>query len=532
MAESLLDELIQRWGSFSQEHKAELLKTADDLQIARGIPKDQKWWPNPGPQTDAYRSQADEILYGGEAGGGKTDLLIGAALTKHKNSLILRRLNAEVEFLVERTEVLLGNRDGYAGQHRRWHTPDKRLIQYGGCQYPGDEKKYKGERKGMIGVDEASEFLESQIDFMLGWLGSPDPDEHCQLILATNPPHTAEGQWLVKWFGPWIDPRHPMFPTPCGVLLWYWRDGDNFKWFREKPEPRLINGKLIEALSRTFIRSGLENNPDYANSPNYRTRLANMPEELRRRYADGDFTAGMEDDDFQVIPTEWIMAAQARWKPDGFRGSSMSAMALDPAGGGRDSAELACRYGGWYAPLISAQGEETADGSSTAAMVTKHRKDGCPIVVDVGGGYASGVIVRFKDNEMPYLRFDGGEGSSAKAKDGHGFANKRAEAWWKFREELDPDQEGGSAIALPPDQELLADLSAPRWTLKARGYLLESKDDIRKRLGRSPGKGDAVCMCLHFGNKAAASRAARFSSGHQPQVISNRTAARQMYGRR
>lgn len=528
MAESLLDDVIARLGALTPERRAEV-----EAQVMAGT-KSLAWVPNPGPQTDAYRSLADEILYGGEPGGGKTDLLIGAALTKHKNSLIVRRLNAEVEFLVERTEALSGHRDGYNGQKLRWNMPDGRLVQYGGCQYPGDEKKYKGERKSLIGVDEASEFLEGQIDYLLGWLGSPNPGQHCQLILATNPPMTAEGQWLVKWFSPWLDKRHPLYPQPYGKLLWYWRTDDgNFEWHIEKPAPRINErtGQPYDALSRTFIRSSLANNPDYAASKQYSNRLANMAKSMRH-VAEGDFTAGMEDDDFQVIPTEWIMAAQARWKPDGFRGSSMSAMALDPAGGGRDSAELACRYGGWYAPLISAQGEETADGSSTAAMVTKHRKDGCPIVVDVGGGYASGVIVRFKDNEMPYLRFDGGEGSSAKAKDGHGFANKRAEAWWKFREELDPDQEGGSAIALPPDQELLADLVAPRWTIKTRGYVLESKDDIRKRLGRSPGKGDAVCMCLHFGNKAAASRAAGFSSGREPQVLTSRNAARQMYGRR
>lgn len=453
-----------------------------------------------------------------------TDLLIGSALTKHRDSLVLRRLSKEVEFLVERTEALLGDRKGYNGQQHRWHTGDDRLIQFGGCQNPGDEKGYKGERKSLIGIDEASEFLESQVDFLVGWLGSPDPNQHCQLILATNPPHTAEGQWLVRWFGPWIDPKHPLYPQPYGKLLWYWREpDDSFRWFTEQPPARLINGFPVEALSRTFIRSGLEDNPDYSQSPAYRTRLANMPEALRRRYAEGDFTAGMEDDEFQTIPTAWIMAAQDRWRPDGFRGGVMTAMSLDPAGGGRDSAEVACRYGGWYAPLISMQGPETADGSTTAAMTIKHRKDGCPIVVDTGGGYAGGVMLRFQDNQIPYAKFDGSAGSTAKAKDGHGFANKRAEAWWKFREELDPDQEGGSAIALPPDQELLADLAAPRWTLKARGYQIEEKIEIRKRLGRSPGKGDAVVMALSEGNKAAQRRVTQMMpTGNQSVAVTRK----------
>ena len=97
--------------------------------------------------------------------------------------------------------------------------------------------------------------------------------------------------------------------------------------------------------------------------------------------------------------------------------------------------------------------------------------------------------------------------SIERTKDGQlAFANKRAEVWWKFREALDPDQPDGSAIALPADPELRADLCAPTWKLSARGILLESKDEIRKRSGRSPGKGDAVVMAWSEGNAAAASR--------------------------
>jgi hypothetical protein len=228
---------------------------------------------------------------------------------------------------------------------------------------------------------------------------------------------------------------------------------------------------------------------------------------LRRAYRDGDFSVGLKDADFQVIPTAWVLAAEARWKPDGGKGFAMTAMALDPAGGGRDSAELARRHGGWYAPLISAKGEETADGSATAATVVRYRLDNTPVIVDVGGGYGGAVMLRLKDNGIKPVPFNASIESLLKTKDGQlAFANRRAEAWWKFREALDPDQPDGSAIALPPDPELRADLCSPTWKLTARGILLESKDDIRKRLGRSPGKGDAVVMGWSEGNKAAMAR--------------------------
>src|SRR5262249_39627256 len=99
--------------------------------------------------------------------------------------------------------------------------------------------------------------------------------------------------------------------------------------------------------------------------------------------------------------------------------------------------------------------------------------------------------------------FNGAEKAIGRTKDGQlQFRNKRAQAWWRFREELNPDQEGGSAICLPPDPELRADLAAPTYEVTAAGILIERKEHLRKRLGRSPGKGDAVVMCLSEGNVA------------------------------
>jgi hypothetical protein len=151
------------------------------------------------------------------------------------------------------------------------------------------------------------------------------------------------------------------------------------------------------------------------------------------------------------------------------------------------------------------------------------------VVVDVGGGYGGAVIQRLDDNEIPHHGFNGARKSMAKTKDGKlGFYNKRAEVWWRMREELDPDQEGGSVIALPPGAEVRADLAAPQWKLTTQGIQIESKDDIRKRLGRSTGKGDVVVMCLVEGQSVItrelhkASRAAK----RAPKVITSQTRRR------
>lgn len=67
------------------------------------------------------------------------------------------------------------------------------------------------------------------------------------------------------------------------------------------------------------------------------------------------------------------------------------------------------------------------------------------------------------------------------------FWNLRASMWWQMREDLRVGR-----IALPNDHDLIADLVTPRWETRNGKILVESKEDIRSRLGRSPDKGDAA----------------------------------------
>lgn len=475
------------------------------------------WLPNPGQQQIAFDSPADELFYGGTAGGGKSDLLLGAALTAHKRSLILRRTNKEASRFIRRFSEMVGHRDGWNGQLQTFTFDDGKIVEFGGCQLEEDRQKFKGEPKDLIGFDEVSDFTESQFRFIKGWNRSSQKGQRCRVICVGNPPTTAEGFWVVQYWAPWLDETHPN-PAKPGELRWFTtiagKDAEV-----DGPGPHLIDGEMILARSRTFIPARLEDNPDLADGGEYAAVLAALPAGLREAYRDGKFSATPTDDQFQAIPTAWVMAAQERWRDDGHKGLQMTAVGVDCAGGGNDAAVVSPRYGGWYSPLQTVQGDITADGSAMAAVVVRHRRDGAPVVVDVGGGYAGAIIERFKDNNIAYLKFDGASNSIGAAKGSQlRFANKRAEAIWRFREELDPDQEGGSGIALPPDPELRADLASYRYTVGARGLLIESKDDIRKRIGRSPNKGDAVVMCMSEGNKAAMRRIGG-QMGRQPKAI-------------
>ena len=161
---------------------------------------------------------------------------------------------------------------------------------------------------------------------------------------------------------------------------------------------------------------------------------------------------------------------------------------------------LACRYDGYFNELVEVPGKLTPTGSDTAALVIKHRRDSADVVVDMQGGYGAATFERLKDNQIVAHAFRGVERAMGRARDGKlRFTNKRTEAYWRFREALDPDQPGGSPIALPVDQKLGGQLTAVRFEMTPNGIKAERKEDVVKRLGRSPDRADAVVMCWYRG---------------------------------
>jgi hypothetical protein len=208
----------------------------------------------------------------------------------------------------------------------------------------------------------------------------------------------------------------------------------------------------------------------------------------------GDFMAGGADDPWQVIPTEWVKAAQARWRSGKRPDSDPDALGVDPAAGGRDDTVIARRRVDWFDELVVQPGGATPDGATVAALVVANQKGGTPAYIDVIGIGLS-AYDHLKGNNVNAVAVDSRAASTMQDRSGQlNFANKRAELWWRMREALEPD--GNRQICLPPDPRLLADLAAPRWKLTPRGIQVELKEDTRKRLGRSPDRGDAVVLAM------------------------------------
>jgi hypothetical protein len=157
----------------------------------------------------------------------------------------------------------------------------------------------------------------------------------------------------------------------------------------------------------------------------------------------------------------------------------------------------------------SVAGDEAAICEGKGTVCLKIESFPCPNSNDLGDV----VYRRMKDNGIELLQVDGvgvGAGTVNKLKE-YGLAdsinfqgaakpidlsydvekynNLRSQAWWICRENL---RKGN--LSMPDDEELISDLVAPKYIVKNGKICFESKIDIKKRLGRSPNRGDAFVM--------------------------------------
>lgn len=491
---SLLKELEATIRGMSAADKAELARLAK-AQL------ESVFLPNPGPQTEALNSPADIMLYGGSAGGGKSALMVGCAASGHHSALILRREAVQLDGLFSFAGELVVPKGWDRNKvDKAYASPDGRVLKFAGLNEPDDWRKYAGIARDFYGFDEAGEFLEEQVASLIGWLRTTREGQRCRVILASNPPRGGDGQWLLVWFAPWLD---PMFSNPAnpGELRWSIRVNGALEWV-DGPGVYERDGEPYEAQSLTFIPASLVDNPYLADS-GYRARLQNLPEPLRSQLLYGDFTAGREDHERQVIPSAWVAAANDRWLVNQGKRLPMTSLGVDVAQGGKDTTVLAPLHRHRFEDVIEKPGTATPDGPSVATAILAARRNDAAITIDLTGGWGGSARDHLKTHHdivaFPFVASEASGGTTADMQ--LGFLNLRAESWWELREAMDPST--GPEIELPPDPKLTAQLTAPRWVLKGTRIQVESKDEIRKRLGSSTDRADAVIMAWFNRGKAA-----------------------------
>lgn len=224
------------------------------------------WEPHAGPQTTFLASQAHEALYGGAAGGGKSDALLFGALRQvahpEYRALILRRTFPELRELMDRAlPVFTAIGATWNASEKRFRFPTGAVVEFGYCATYAEVIQYQGKAYQYIGWDELGQIAEERVwTYLISRNRPTAPGQVLQMRASANP-GGAGHHWLKK--------RFVRTCPPDGTVT------------------------LVDGFSRAFIAARLSDNPTLvANDPTYGERLALLPELERRWLRDGDWEAG------------------------------------------------------------------------------------------------------------------------------------------------------------------------------------------------------------------------------------------------
>ena len=119
----------------------------------------------------------------------------------------------------------------------------------------------------LIAFDEACQFLEPVVRFLMGWNRAADKElggtsrQRVRSVMASNPPISASGDWVIGMFRPWLDITHSN-PAEHGELRWFITDPDGKDLEVDGPDDiRTFDHVDYIPRSRTFIPAALSDNP-------------------------------------------------------------------------------------------------------------------------------------------------------------------------------------------------------------------------------------------------------------------------------
>lgn len=223
------------------------------------------------------------------------------------------------------------------------------------------------------------------------------------------------------------------------------------------------------------------------------------PNDLFRVKVRGMFPKVSED---CLIPYEWVELANERWqrlKEEGFSSGKAIRLGVDVAGMGRDSSVLIPRQGNYVPQIEVHQSGGRADHMHVAGLIVQYLRDSKARAMIDTIGEGAGVYARLVEqgycNALSCKFSEGAKG----LKDVTGvytFTNMRAYCYWALRDWLNP--RNNYQPALPPSDELLQEATEVHWYFNSDGSIaIEKKDDIKKRLGRSPDYLDALANTFY-----------------------------------
>lgn len=183
-----------------------------------------------------------------------------------------------------------------------------------------------------------------------------------------------------------------------------------------------------------------------------------------------------------LFSVDEVEAAQGKHLKEHLYNFVEKRIGVDVALYGDDRTVLFPRQGLASFPPLVMRTQEPAD-ISAALQVMKQDIGSDQEFIDDTGGWGSGVISHYKLAGFSPVSVQAA-GKAIKPQ----YYNKRAEMWFGMRDWL---RAGG---ALPKIAELVAELTTTQYSMKDGKLLLEPKDLVKRRLGRSPDLADALAQ--------------------------------------
>jgi len=349
--------------------------------------------------------------------------------------------------------------DGKVLGSDRWLLDDGTLVGVG--RRPIDPSSWQGyHRKFVLAIMDEACGIPAWVWTSMETITT---SESCRILAISNPDDNASEFARIATTDPsWRSVKISAFDTPA---------------FTGEPIPAYLTERLIdqEWVSDKRARWTVE-------SPLWRSKV-------EAEFADAE--AGL-------IPFSWITAANARWhdwndRPtrDTQQPAGRRVFGVDPAWSERgDRTAIATRQGDIVITVDAYQGLDTTQTTGLVQAKLRGAPDGIAVLDVVGLGV--GVLDQLRRARCNVVAFNGSRSTGRRDATGEWrFPNMRSASYWNLRELLDPAL--GGKLALPPNDDLAAELCAPRYEFRSGGMLvIEAKDATKKRIGRSPDLADAV----------------------------------------